>query len=58
MDLHNGNIYLGRRGRTIFHLSDSDNDTFLRGPYEKAPSSSPSSSTAAANGVYGRLLIN
>lgn len=46
-------MYLVRRGLANRHLSLADRATPRFGPEGKAPSSSPTSSSAAARGVYG-----
>jgi len=53
MNIQSGSIYLVSRGLTNRHLSLADSARPRLGPGDKVPSSSPTSSSALAKGVYG-----
>lgn len=60
MDLHRGNMYFIISGLTMRHLSPADRATPLLGPEGKlasSSSSSPTSTSAVANGVYGSEVV-
>ena len=50
-------MYLIKSGLTMRHLSPADRATPPLKPEGKLPSSSPTSSSAVANGVYGSEVV-